>query len=124
MRDMADLTDIELLDASIARIWNERDDAKRLAAIGEIYHPDAHIYEPTRSVTGHQAISDVVAGVLADMPDGFRFEITGATLGHHDVAITRWHGGPPGQVIVSGADVARIVDHKIHEHWFFFDAAD
>lgn len=121
---MAEATITEVLDSSIARVWNERDDERRLAAIGEIYHPDAVIHEPERTVTGHAAISAVVAGVLADMPPGFRFEVIGATLGHHGVAITRWHGGPPGQVIVSGADTARIGDGKIHEHWFFFDPVD
>lgn len=121
---MADPTVTELLDASIARVWNEHDADRRLAAIGEIYHAEAIIYEPARAVTGHDAISDVVGGVLADMPPGFRFDIDGATLGHHGVAITRWHGGPPGQIIVRGADTARIVDGKIHEHWFFFDPAE
>ena len=120
---MADPTEAELLEASIARVWNERNAGRRLAAIGEIYHPDAHIHEPTLSVTGHSAISDVVAGVLADMPPGFRFELVGAPLGHHGVAVTRWKGGPPGQTIVSGADAASIRDGKIYEHWFFFDPA-
>ena len=120
---MAEPMTTELLEASIARVWNEHDGATRLAAIDEIYHPDACIYEPERSVTGHAAISDVVAGVLADMPPGFRFEITGPTLGHHGVAVTRWRGGPPGQVMVSGADAVRIEGGKIREHWFFFDPA-
>ena len=113
----------ELLEAAIARVWNEHDGEKRLAAIDEIYHAAARIHEPERTVTGHAAISDVVAGVLADMPPGFRFEVTGPTLGHHGVAVARWQGGTPGQVIVSGADVARIEDGKIHEHWFFFNPA-
>lgn len=120
---MGEPTVTELLEASIARVWNERDATRRLAAIGDIYHPDAVIHEPARSVTGHGAISEVVAGVLADMPPGFRFEVIGAALGHHGVAVARWKGGPPGQLIVSGADAARILDGKIHEHWFFFDPA-
>jgi hypothetical protein len=121
---MADQSVTELLEASIARVWNEHADQRRLTAIGEIYHPEAIIYEPERSVTGHLEISAVVAGVLADMPPGFRFEVIGHTLGHHGVAVTRWQGGPPGQIIVSGADAARIVDGRIHEHWFFFNPAD
>ncbi|WP_277967657.1 nuclear transport factor 2 family protein [Sphingomonas echinoides] len=120
---MNDVIATGLLEASIERVWNERDGDKRLAAIAEIYHPEARIHEPERSITGHGAISDTVAAVLADMPPGFRFEVTGPTLGHHGVAVTRWQGGPPGQVIVSGADAVRIVDGKIHEHWFFFDPA-
>ncbi|WP_420136583.1 nuclear transport factor 2 family protein [Sphingomonas sp.] len=120
---MADPDITQLLDASIARVWNEHDDEQRLRAMADIYHVDARIYEPTRMVTGHEAISKVVAGVLADMPPGFRFEVTGPTLGHHDMVVTRWQGGPPGQVIVKGADAARIVDGRIHEHWFFFEPA-
>ena len=118
---MAEPTPTELLEASIARVWNERDAERRLAAIDAIYHADARIYEPERSIAGHAEISDVVAGVLADMPPGFRFEVTGPTLGHHGVAVTRWQGSAAGQVIVRGADTARIVDGQIHEHWFFFD---
>ena len=120
---MAESKVIELLEASIARVWNERDDTKRLVAISDIYHGDARIYEPEKTTTGHEAISRVVAGVLADMPPGFKFEVTGPTLGHHDLATTRWHGGPPGQIIVKGADAARMLDGKIHEHWFFFEPA-
>lgn len=112
-----------LLDASIARVWNERDAKVRLRAIDALYHRDATIYEPARSITGHEAISDVVAGVLADMPPGFVFEVTGPTLGHHDVAVTRWVGHVAGNTIVSGADAVRLRDGKIHEHWFFFDPA-
>jgi hypothetical protein len=119
---MSEPLEVTLLNASIARVWNERDDAVRLAAIADIYHPDATIFEPTRQVTGHQAISDVVAGVLRDMPEGFRFEETVPTLGHHGVALARWQGGTPDKVIVSGADAARIADGKLIEHYFFFDA--
>ena len=120
---MAEPTPTDLLEAAIARVWNERDDTVRLASIDELYHPEARIYEPERSVTGHAAISDIVAHVLADMPPGFRFEVVGQALGHHGVAVARWRGGPPGETTVTGADSARIVDGKIHEHWFFFDPA-
>jgi hypothetical protein len=68
---LSEALEVELLHASIQRVWNERDDAARLAAIDEIYHSDATIFEPARAVSGHQAISEVVAGVLADMPPGF-----------------------------------------------------
>ncbi|WP_084579768.1 nuclear transport factor 2 family protein [Sphingomonas azotifigens] len=121
---MSELPEVALLHASIERVWNERDDAARLVAIGELYHPEAIIFEPARAVTGHAAISAVVAGVLADMPAGFRFAIDGPGLGHHGVATARWKGGPPGEVLVSGVDVARAQDGKLIEHYFFFNPAD
>ncbi|MFA6114367.1 MAG: nuclear transport factor 2 family protein [Sphingomonas sp.] len=120
---LSEAPEVELLHASIQRVWNERDDTARLAAIDEIYHTDATIFEPARAVTGHQAISEVVAGVLADMPPGFRFEIDGPGLGHHGVATARWKGGPPGEITVTGVDVAREKDGKLIEHYFFFNPA-
>jgi hypothetical protein len=120
---LSEASEVELLHASIQRVWNERDDAVRLAAIDEIYHSDATIFEPSRAVSGHHAISEVVAGVLADMPPGFRFEIDGPGLGHHGVATARWKGGPPGEITVTGVDVARQKDGKLIEHYFFFNAA-
>jgi len=123
-RSMSLPIEIQQLEASIRRVWNERDEVRRLAAIQDIYHPQAVIFEPQRTATGHEAISQVVAGVLADMPEGFSFRVTGPTLGHHGVAITRWEGGPGEQVIVSGSDVARVDGNLIVEHYFYFDPAD
>jgi len=110
-----------LLEDSINLVWNERDDTRRLEVMREIYHPEAVIFEPSRSVTGHQAIADVVRDVLKDMPPGFRFRVVGPSLGHHDVATTRWEGGPDGKVVVSGADVVRVKDGLLVEHYFYFD---
>jgi hypothetical protein len=120
---LSEAPEVELLHACIQRVWNERDNAVRLAAIDEIYHPDATIFEPARAVTGHQAISEIVAAVLDDMPPGFRFEIDGPGLGHHGVATARWKGGPPGEITVTGVDVAREKDGKLIEHYFFFNPA-
>lgn len=111
-----------LLEESIERVWNERDDARRLEAMRTIYHADAVIFEPSRSVTGHGPISDVVRDVLKDMPKGFTFRVVGPTLGHHGVATTRWEGGPPGQIIASGVDVVRVKDGLLIEHYFYFDS--
>lgn len=118
---MAEATPAELLEAAIATVWNERDDARRLAAMQRLYHGDAVIHEPERSVVGHEAISAVVAGVLADLPAGFAFDVTGPTHGHHGLAVTRWQGGSGGEVTVSGADAVRVTGGRIREHWFFFD---
>jgi hypothetical protein len=122
---MAEPAEGDLLEASIDRVWSERDDERRLQAIGEIYGDDATMYDPARPVTGHEAMSELVAGVLADMPPGFRFVVTGPTLSNHGMYLARWQGRTPdGAVIVSGSDAARIADGKIQEHWFFFDPKD
>ena len=119
--EMSQVPEIELLEESIVRVWNERDADRRLLALEDLYHQDATIYEPARTVTGLGAISDVVGEVLAGMPPGFKFRVIGPTLGHHGVSVTRWEGGPPDTVIVSGSDVVRARDGKIFEHFFYFD---
>jgi hypothetical protein len=118
---MSKPTGIELLEGSIQRVWNEHDDTKRLKAIGELYHPNGTIFEPQRAISGHQQMSDVVRGVLLDMPPGFRFEVIGPSLEHHGIAITRWRGVVGNEVTVSGSDVLRYVDGLIVDHFFFFD---
>lgn len=118
---MTNPVEVQQLEASIERVWNERDDQRRLEAMRGIYHQNAEIFEPTRSVAGHEAISGVVRDVLKDMPPGFVFKVAGPTLGHHGVAVTKWEGIADGKVIVSGSDAARIADGLIIEHYFFFD---
>jgi hypothetical protein len=49
---MAEPTATALLEASISQVWNEHDGEIRLVAINGIYHLDARIYEPERSVAG------------------------------------------------------------------------
>ncbi len=117
-----DATETKLLEDSIERVWNERDDTRRLSAIAELYDASARILEPERSIEGHEAISAVVAGVLADMPPAFRFEVTWSPASHLGVAMARWQGTASGQILPSGGDVARVRDGKIAEHFFFFDA--
>jgi hypothetical protein len=119
---MSDATVTQIIEANLNEVWNERDDARRLAALRRLYHPDAVLYEPENVVTGHEAISRTVAAVLASLPDGFRFTVVGAPVGHHGLAVARWQGGPPVQVIVTGSDVARIVSGQITELHVFFDA--
>lgn len=121
VKSMSEPIESTLLEASIRRVWNEHDDARRLQAMREIYHPQAVIYEPSRSVAGHEAISNVVRDVLKDMPPGFTFRVVGPTLGHHGVSTTRWVGGPGTDVIVGGTDVARVKDGLLIEHYFYFD---
>lgn len=121
---MSNVSEVELIEDSIARVWNEYDADRRLLALNDLYHPDAIIYEPQRAVTGHDAINAVVTEVLAGMPPGFRFRVIGTTLGHHGVAVARWEGGPADAVIVSGSDVVRVRDGKIFEHFFYFNPKD
>lgn len=104
-----------LMQANLARVFNERDAAKRLEAIAELYGEDAILYEPPATAAqGHAAISDAVTRLLAGLPEDFAFAATGFALGHHEMGVLRWAAGPPdGSAAVNGQDVARFEAGRI-----------
>lgn len=119
---MAELTLAELVEASLERVWNERDPAKRMAALEALYRPDATLYEAEREVRGLEAISGVIESLLAGLPPDFRFEPQGRAAGHHGIAIARWEGKAGGAGLVTGHDVATVSEGRIAALHVFLDA--
>jgi hypothetical protein len=111
-----------VLQAHLTRVFSERDAARRMAALAELYADDATLYEPDKSVTGHAAIDKVVEALLSSLPPNFVFTATGPAVGHHGIARLRWQAGPPqGPVAVTGTDVARIEGGRIQSLYVFLD---
>ena len=112
-----------LMQANLARVFNERDAGKRTRAIAELYAEGAVLYEPPdMAAEGHAAISEAVTGLLASLPPDFAFTATGPALGHHGLGRLRWQAGPPnGPVAVNGMDVARFRDGRIHSLHVFIE---
>ena len=111
-----------LMQANLARVFNERDVTRRMKAIAELYANDATLFEPDASATGHVAISQAVDTLLASLPPNFVFTANGAAVGHHGVGRLRWQSGPPnGPVAVTGTDVARIEGGRIQTLHVFLD---
>lgn len=95
------------------------------AAIAEIYAPDAVLYEPGTSVTGHQAIGEAVEALLASLPAAFVFTAQGPALGHHGLARLRWTSGPPDEPpLVTGTDVAHVADGRIQSLYVLLDPSE
>jgi len=114
-------TDIDydhLLRSNLERVFNERDDDKRRAAIAELFVEEPVMYEPTNIVRGRADISDVAGKLLAQFGPTFRFVPDGFAVGHHGLAHLAWQAGPEhGPVAVTGADVAEIESGKIARLW-------
>lgn len=107
-----------LLHANLARVFTERDAAKRDAAIAELYVADPIMYEPDNVVKGRAAISAAAGRLLEQFGASFRFTPAGPVVGHHGLAMLRWEGGSEGEpVAVTGTDVAEIVDGRIASLW-------
>ena len=107
-----------LLRSNLERVFNERDDDKRRAAIAELFVEEPVMYEPTNIVRGRADISDVAGKLLAQFGPTFRFVPDGVAVGHHGLAHLAWQAGPEhGPVAVTGADVAEIQGGKIARLW-------
>ncbi len=114
-----------LLRANMARVFNERDAQRRLAAVRELYTGDATLYEPQTVVSGHEAISGAVGELLATLPPNMMFTPTGAEGSHHGLAFARWQGGPAdGPAVVTGMDVAHLEAGRITALYVFLDAPE
>ena len=114
-----------LMRANLARVFGERDTARRMNAIAELYADDATLYEPPdASAAGHAAINQAVEALLSSLPPNFVFSAIGPAVGHHGLGRLRWQSGPPnGPVAVTGTDVARIEDGRIETLHVFLDPA-
>lgn len=111
-----------LMQANLARVFGERDAARRIEAIRELYAEDAVLHEPQASVSGHAAISEAVSALLASLPPNFVFSAAGPAVGHNGLGRLNWRSGPPhGPVAVTGTDVARVEGGRIRSLHVFLD---
>lgn len=111
-----------LLRTNIERVFSERDAARRLKVIDEIYTDDPVLYERTTIIRGKNNISNTVTELLERFGPDFAFVPVGRALGHHGLAHLTWQAGPRnGPVAVTGADAAEIVGGKIARLWVLLD---
>jgi len=121
---MADATlDFDhLLRANLQRVFNDRDDATRTAAVAELFVADPVMYEPDAIVTGREAIAATAGALLERFGPDFTFVPVAPAVGHHGTGALRWQAGPPGgPIAVTGTDVAEIVDGRIARLWVLLD---
>jgi hypothetical protein len=111
-----------LMRANLERVFNERDAGKRAAALDELFVDAPVMFDPTDIVQGRAAIAAVAGKLLDQFGPTFRFSPTEAAVGHHGLGSLRWQAGPEGgPVMVTGADVAEIVDGRIARLWVLLD---
>ncbi len=113
-----------LMQAHLARVFNERDGGRRLEALKELYTNDSTLFEPHAAVTGYAAISGAVDALQASLPPEFVFTAAGIAVGHNGLARLHWRVGPPnGPVAVTGTDVAQVENGRIKALYVFVDPA-
>lgn len=111
-----------LLQANLARVFNERDGALRAAAIAALYTEAPVMYEPAGPVHGRDEIHRIAGELLQQFGPHFRFIAEGVAVGHHGMATLRWTAGEPGQPpAVKGFDTAEVVDGRIARLWVLIE---
>jgi SnoaL-like domain len=111
-----------LMQANAHRVFGERDAARRLAAIRELYAADAILTEPEGVSEGHSAICDAVGELLCRLPPAFVFTALGVAVGHHGVGRLLWKAGlPQGPAAATGMDIALFRDGRIQALYVFLD---
>jgi hypothetical protein len=112
----------DLLRANLQRVFNERDDAARAAAVAELYVAEPVMYEPDAIVEGRAAIAATAGALLERFGPDFAFIPQAAAVGHHGTGALRWTSGPKGgPVAVTGTDVVDVIDGRIARLWVLLD---
>jgi limonene-1,2-epoxide hydrolase len=110
-----------IADAYIAT-WNETDAQARRALIARSWTADATYVDPLASVTGHDGVDALIAGVQERFP-GFRFALLGKADGHGEHVRFSWGLGPDGaaDAPIKGTDVVRVEDGRLKSVTGFLD---
>ena len=113
---------IENLVHKYIESWNQTDASRRRSVLRELYADDACYTDPLASVSGHEAIDQLIAGVQQTFK-GLVFSLSGKVDAHHDTARFTWHLGAPGQrePLVVGFDVAVMQDGRLRQVYGFLD---
>src|SRR2546422_10225120 len=99
------MSDVTTTVETYLAMWNETDPARRARLIEEAWTGDARYVDPVLEAEGHEALSEMVAGVHDRFP-GQKFRRTSAIDTHHDQVRFTWElAAPEGAVTVAGVDV-------------------
>ena len=116
----------QLLEDSLLKVWNERNDKIRIEMMRKIYSADIAFYESSESpaFVGHQAINDLIGKLQAQWPIEFNFTIASSMI-NHDAQYVSWTLGASGEPhVASGADIAIVENDKIKSLYLLLNSSD
>lgn len=114
-------TDIsDLMTRNLHHVFSERSPDARAAAMAQLYLDDATFNEAEGVTEGPAAIGERVGKLLADAP-GLEFVPAGPVVVVQDRGYLPWQLQPEGggPVILTGTDVATVVDGRISSLYTF-----
>jgi hypothetical protein len=104
-----------LMEANLLRVFNERDDGRRAAAIRSTYAPDVRWTDDEGVSVGREALEARAQG-LQQQSQGLVFTKASPVYQTLDFGYLAWHLGPEGgDPVASGFDVAIVRNDVIAE---------
>ena len=102
--------------------WNETDPGARRAIVEKVWDADGVYTDPLASVTGTEAIDQVLAGAQQQFA-GMRFVRGDVFETHHNIARFTWELVPENgaEAVVIGFDVVAVNNEKISSVYGFID---
>jgi hypothetical protein len=108
-------TVVELMEANLLEVFNERDARRRSAAIERIYAPDVRWSDDEGIVVGHEAL-EAKAIALQSQLEGLVFTKASPVYQTRGLGYLAWEVGPEGgDSVAAGFDVAVVRDDLISE---------
>ncbi|PHV67287.1 nuclear transport factor 2 family protein [Williamsia muralis] len=102
--------------------WNETDPGARRTIVEKVWDADGVYTDPLASVTGTEAIDQVLAGAQQQFA-GMRFVRGDVFETHHNIARFTWELVPENgaEAVVIGFDVVAVNNEKISSVYGFID---
>ena len=108
-------TVVELMQANLLEVVNQRDARRRSAAIERIYAPDVRWSDDEGIVVGHEAL-EAKAIALQSQLEGLVFTKASPVYQTRGLGYLAWEVGPEGgDSVAAGFDVAVVRDDLISE---------
>lgn len=113
---------VSLLVRNLFDVFDERDRDSRVAAIQDLYTPDAIFCDPHGHHTGHSGVESAASGLLAMVPADFRFSQRTPPQVLQDSGRIEWAFGPPDSPQkITGTDFVIVRDGRIAAMYTFLD---
>ena len=111
-----------LLIRNLQNVFGENDQARRRAAIDEIWHEDGVFYDPNKGVyRGHDEIDRIAGAIKATHPD-FQYQPIAEPEEVGNSGRVKWVSGRPGEApAYAGTDFVIARDGRITAIYLFFD---
>src|SRR5689334_15026146 len=114
-----------LMESNLLRVFNERDAARRRAAIVETYSPEVRWTDDEGVSVGHEALDAKAQALQEGQLAGLSFVMAGTVYQTRGFGYLAWHVVAPDSdaPIVTGFDVALVRDDLITDLFTVITAA-